>query len=145
MPSKHDIDPNAIMSIFYYAFFGMMFSDAGYGLLMMLVCGFMGFIARVEDKTKNFMRMFFYCGVSTFIWGLLFGGFLRPVVRQLDMRIRLDRVRFHPFQAMGAECLSVFRVFSALHTRHIPASCFQRDSNTTPIYYFILYNTFLRS
>ena len=81
MPSKHDIDPNAVMSIFYYAFFGMMFSDAGYGLLMMLVCGFIGFIAKVENSTKQFMRMFFYCGLSTFIWGILFGSFFGDAVK----------------------------------------------------------------
>lgn len=83
MPSKRDIDPNAIMSIFYYAFFGMMFSDAGYGLLMMLVCGFIGFIAKAESSTKNFMRMFFYCGVSTFIWGVLFGSFFGDAIKSL--------------------------------------------------------------
>ena len=83
MPSVHDIDPNAVMSIFYYAFFGMMFSDAGYGLLMILVCGFLGFIARVEKSTRQFMRMFFYCGVSTFIWGMLFGSFFGDAIKSL--------------------------------------------------------------
>lgn len=83
MPSKHDIDPNAVMSIFYYGFFGMMFSDAGYGLLMMLVCGFLGFFAKVEKSTKQFMRMFFYCGVSTFIWGLMFGSFFGDAIKSL--------------------------------------------------------------
>ncbi len=83
MPSKRDIDPNAVMSIFYYAFFGMMFSDAGYGLLMILICGFMGFFAKVESSTKQFMRMFFYCGVSTFVWGLLFGSFFGDAIKGL--------------------------------------------------------------
>jgi len=83
MPSKHDIDPNAVMSIFYYAFFGMMFSDAGYGLIMMLVCGFLGFFAKVETSTKQFMRMFFYCGVSTFFWGMLFGSFFGDAIKSL--------------------------------------------------------------
>lgn len=83
MPSKKDIDPNAVMSIFYYAFFGMMFSDAGYGLLMILVCGFIGFFARAESSTKQFMRMFFYCGVSTFVWGMLFGSFFGDAIKGL--------------------------------------------------------------
>lgn len=83
MPSKKDIDPNAIMSIFYYVFFGMMFSDAGYGLLMILVCGFLGFFAKVEASTKQFMRMFFYCGVSTFVWGMLFGSFFGDAIKGL--------------------------------------------------------------
>ncbi|MBO5007421.1 MAG: V-type ATP synthase subunit I [Clostridia bacterium] len=80
MPSKHDIDPNAVMSFFYYLFFGMMFSDAGYGLLMVLVCGFLGFIAKVESGLRQFMRMFFYCGISTMFWGFMYGGFFGDII-----------------------------------------------------------------
>ncbi|MBR3941909.1 MAG: V-type ATP synthase subunit I [Clostridia bacterium] len=80
MPGKTDIDPNPIMAFFYYLFFGMMFSDAGYGLLMVLVCGYLGFFAKVEQSTKNNMRMFFYCGVSTTFWGIMYGGFFGDLI-----------------------------------------------------------------
>ncbi|MBQ2968163.1 MAG: V-type ATP synthase subunit I [Clostridia bacterium] len=80
MPGKTDIDPNPIMAFFYYLFFGMMFSDAGYGLLMVLVCGYLGFFAKVEQSTKNNMRMFFYCGVSTTFWGFMYGGFFGDLI-----------------------------------------------------------------
>lgn len=83
LPAKNDIDPNAVMSIFYYAFFGMMFSDAGYGILMALVAGYIGFIAKVERSTKQFMRMFCYCGISTTFWGFMFGSFFGDVVPSL--------------------------------------------------------------
>ena len=39
MPGKHEIDPSGIMAVFYYFLFGMMLSDAGYGLVMVLGCG----------------------------------------------------------------------------------------------------------
>ena len=80
MPGKTDIDPNPIMAFFYYLFFGMMFSDAGYGLLMVIVCGYLGFFAKVEQSTKNSMRMFFYCGVSTTFWGIMYGGFFGDLI-----------------------------------------------------------------
>ncbi len=73
MPSSHDIDPNPVMAFFYYLFFGMMFSDAGYGLLMILVCGYAGFF--MKTKIKKMLQMFFFCGISTFFWGLMYGGF----------------------------------------------------------------------
>jgi V/A-type H+-transporting ATPase subunit I len=34
LPNNQDVDPNPVMAIFYYTFFGLMLSDAGYGLLM---------------------------------------------------------------------------------------------------------------
>jgi V/A-type H+-transporting ATPase subunit I len=74
-PGITDIDPTPILAFFYYFFFGMMFSDAGYGLLMFLAC----FIAirkfRPERNMRNNLRLFEYCGISTFIWGLVYGSF----------------------------------------------------------------------
>jgi len=83
MPSAKDIDPNAIMSIFYYLFFGMMFSDAGYGLLMTLVCAFFAFKAKVHSGLKRNMRMFFFCGLSTMFWGFMYGSFFGDIVPNL--------------------------------------------------------------
>ena len=80
MPSANDIDPNPIMAFFYYFFFGMMFSDAGYGLLLMIVCGILGFGNVLEKKKRNTFRMFFYCGISTTFWGLMYGSFFGDMI-----------------------------------------------------------------
>lgn len=80
MPSPADIDPNPVMAFFYYLFFGMMFSDAGYGLLLMLVCGYLGFSKRLEKPRRKNFKMFFFCGISTTFWGLLFGGFFGNMI-----------------------------------------------------------------
>ncbi len=81
MPSSQDIDPNPIMAFFYYLFFGMMFSDAGYGLLMIIVCGYGGFIGR--SKIKKMLRMFFFCGISTLFWGLMYGSFFGNAITSI--------------------------------------------------------------
>lgn len=80
-PDHHEADPTSIMAIFYYIFFGMMFSDAGYGLVMAIACAvcllkFKG----MEPGLKRSMKMFFWCGVSTTIWGLLFGSFFGDAI-----------------------------------------------------------------
>lgn len=75
MPSSADIDPNPIMSFFYYFFFGMMFSDAGYGLLMAIGCLILGYGKVLEPSKRRTFKMFFFCGVSTIFWGLMYGGF----------------------------------------------------------------------
>lgn len=85
MPSKHDIDPNFIMAIFYYLFFGMMFSDAGYGLLMVIGAGYLAFFAKMEQSTKNTMKMFFFCGISTTFWGFLYGSFFGDAIYRISL------------------------------------------------------------
>lgn len=80
MPSADDIDPNPVMAGFYYLFFGMMFSDAGYGLLMMLVCGILGFSKVLEAPQRRTFKMFFFCGISTTLWGLLYGSFFGDMI-----------------------------------------------------------------
>ena len=80
LPSPRDIDPNAIMAFFYYLFFGMMFSDAGYGMLVMLVCGALAFGSRLEPEKRGMFRMFFFCGISTVFWGFMYGSFFGNAV-----------------------------------------------------------------
>ncbi len=73
-PNYRERDPNFIMSIFYFIFFGLMVSDAGYGLLLALS----GFLAMRFIKTRDGGKMFriiAFGGISTFVWGALFNSF----------------------------------------------------------------------
>lgn len=80
-PSRFELDPTAVMAVFYYIFFGMMFSDAGYGIVMSLVCGLALLKFRnMESGLKRSIKMFFYCGLSTTFWGLMFGSFFGDAV-----------------------------------------------------------------
>ncbi len=74
-PGITDIDPTPILAFFYYFFFGMMFSDAGYGLLMFIACIVAKKKFKPEMNMRNNLTLFEYCGVSTFIWGLVYGSF----------------------------------------------------------------------
>ncbi len=102
LPSKTDIDPTFIMSIFYYFYFGMMFSDAGYGLMVMIACGLLGFAFKnVKPGLRTSMRMFFFCGISTFVWGLLYGSFFGNAVSVISngffhVNIELKPILFDP-------------------------------------------------
>lgn len=79
-PSNDDIDPNPVMSFFYYALFGLMLSDAGYGLLMIAVSLFGKFKLKLTGAKAKTMSFAFWCGVSTTIWGVLFGGFFGDLI-----------------------------------------------------------------
>lgn len=76
LPGRGDIDPTSIMAIWYYVLFGLMFSDAGYGLLLVLGCSFALLKFKdMENSTKNTMRLFLYCGISTMFWGIVFSSY----------------------------------------------------------------------
>ncbi len=80
-PSNQDVDPNPVMAFFYYCFFGMMLSDAGYGLLMVIVALFVKKKVNLEDKVKKTVNLFLYCGISTVFWGAMFGSWFGDVVQ----------------------------------------------------------------
>lgn len=80
LPSKDDVDPNAAMAFFYYLFFGMMLSDAGYGIIMVVATFLVLRFLKPEGDTKYNMQKFFLCGLSTVFWGALFGSWFGNIV-----------------------------------------------------------------
>ena len=81
LPAYDGVDPNPLMAPFFIVFFGVMMADMGYGLLMMLGTQFM--LRKTKPKNPNFMELFFWCGVSTFIVGAMTGGFFGDFIPQL--------------------------------------------------------------
>ena len=81
LPGKTEVDPTSIMAIFYYILFGMMLSDAAYGLIMVIGCGLALLkFKNMEPSMNKSLRMFFFCGISTTFWGFLFGSFFGDAV-----------------------------------------------------------------
>lgn len=74
LPNKRDVDPSSVMAFFYYLFFGMMLSDAGYGVMMLIGTTVALKKFKVEGALKRSLKMFRNCGVSTLFWGILFGS-----------------------------------------------------------------------
>ena len=74
-PAYGKFDPTFIMSIFYFIIFGIMFADAGYGLLLSLICFAAVKFIHPSESMKRFLLMFGYCGISCIIFGVLFGAY----------------------------------------------------------------------
>lgn len=119
MPGDEDIDPNPIMAVFYYWFFGMMFSDAGYGLLMMAVCGVLGFSQMFESQKRRIFKMFFWCGVSTTLWGIAYGSFFGDLIATVSKTFGSGRAAFTPILIdpvnQALELLIVSVAFGMVH------------------------------
>ncbi len=74
VPSSLELDPSFITFPFYIFFFGLMLGDGGYGLIISLAAGLVLMKFRLEESTKNFVKLLFFCGLATALAGLLFGS-----------------------------------------------------------------------
>ena len=81
LPAYDGIDPNPVMAPFFIFFFGMMMADMAYGILMII--GSLLFLKKKRPADPSFMEMIFWCGISTFIFGALTGGFFGDFIPQL--------------------------------------------------------------
>ena len=76
LPTAGEIDPSKILSLFYYLFFGLMLSDAGYGLLLSLGCGYALLkVKNMKEGSRKLIKTFFFGGLFTIFWGVLFGSY----------------------------------------------------------------------
>lgn len=81
LPAYKGFDPTSIYAFFYALFFGMMLSDAGYGIMMTVGCFVILKKFDLEGTMAKMMKLFFYCGISTTFWGAMFGGWFGDIVQ----------------------------------------------------------------
>lgn len=81
LPRYNEIDPTAILSIFYWIFFGMMVADFAYGLILFIISGLALMFGRFDENKKKFLKFFFALSFSTMIWGLLYGSAFGDLIK----------------------------------------------------------------
>ena len=80
LPAYNGLDPNPFVMPFFALFFGIMFADMAYGLIMFLVGILALKLMKPKGTIKNMMGLLMQCGISTFIIGFLTGGFFGDAV-----------------------------------------------------------------
>ena len=94
-PAYDGLDPNPLMAPFFILFFGLMMADMAYGLLMLLGGWYLLKRLRATGTMGHMGGLLVLCGVSTFLFGALTGGFFGDFIPQLaklidpDSRVRL--------------------------------------------------------
>lgn len=75
VPEYGSVDPTPFVAVAYLTMFGLMFGDAGHGLVVALA-GFLGLAAaRKSGKPDGLYRLMTYCGAAAMVTGVLFGSY----------------------------------------------------------------------
>ncbi|MEL7609340.1 MAG: V-type ATP synthase subunit I [Bacillota bacterium] len=74
MPDPGGVDATKLIAPFYFIFFGMMVSDAGYGIVLTLLSVFMLKKLKPAGMFKKILGIVATGGISTLVWGALYGG-----------------------------------------------------------------------
>lgn len=101
LPDYRGVDPTKFFAIFYAMFFGIMLSDAGYGIVIAVTCFILLRKFDLEGATYKMIKMFLYCGVSTVFWGAMFGGwfgdFFQVAAKTIfNKEINIEPLWFNP-------------------------------------------------
>ena len=115
LPGKGEVDPCSVMAIFYYVLFGMMLSDAAYGLIMVLFCAFaLHKYQNMESGMRKTLQMFLYGGISTIFWGVMFGSYFGDAITVVSQTFFQTEITIPPLWFTPSEEPMRLLVFSFL-------------------------------
>jgi V/A-type H+/Na+-transporting ATPase subunit I len=75
LPGYKSFDPTAIMAPFYACLFGMMVSDAGYGLVLAVVIPLFIKFKKIKFRNARTLYLLTYGGIMTIVWGVIYNSF----------------------------------------------------------------------
>ncbi|MGL5206286.1 MAG: V-type ATP synthase subunit I [Acidaminococcaceae bacterium] len=73
-PKIGSLDPSFMMAPWHFIFFGMMLSDAGYGLVLTILLFIVLKVLKPEGGVGKLVTVIFFGSISTIFWGAMFGG-----------------------------------------------------------------------
>ena len=80
LPAYRGIDPNPLIFWFFIFFFGFMFADVGYGLILLIACTVVTRKYAPKGTVGYLFSLGRYLGVSTILCGALTSGFFGDVI-----------------------------------------------------------------
>ncbi len=87
LPAPGSIDPTAVMAPFYALLFGMMLSDAGYGLVMAIAIPLLVKLKQPAKSNQKLLWVLFFSALATVVCGAVYNtwfGFNLPIKSILD-------------------------------------------------------------
>ena len=107
MPKSNEPDPTPFLAPFFFVFFGLCLTDAGYGLFMIILFIAAIKIFKIPKENSKLFRALIFGGVSTFIFGALFGGWfgidlltLPPAIGNFLLKIKIVNPMTQPLKIL---------------------------------------------
>ena len=83
LPAYGTVDPNPLMAPFFIVFFGLMFADIGYGILMIIAALFALAKIKPQEGSLSFCRLLLWGGIATTIAGCMTGSLFSDAPKQI--------------------------------------------------------------
>ena len=83
LPAYNGLDPNPWIAPFFALFFGIMYGDMAYGLILLIAGLLITFKAKPKGGMKNMAGLLIIGGTSTAIIGFFTGGFFGDLIPQI--------------------------------------------------------------
>ncbi len=88
-PAYTEKEPNFAVAIFFFIYFGMMMSDAAYGLILAIGATVLLCLKKPKRGEMSLVKIILMGGISTFIWGVVFGGWFAITLPEDSFLIKL--------------------------------------------------------
>ncbi len=80
-PGRHELDPTPLMAPFFFVFFGICLSDAGYGVVLSLLAYLITRKIKLKGMGKQLIKLLFLGGIAAFFAGILMGSWFGDLIK----------------------------------------------------------------
>ena len=74
LPNYQELEPTLFVALSYVVMFGMMFGDAGHGMVL-AVCGLIALLAGRSQRARDLGVLLLFGGLSSIIFGVVYGSY----------------------------------------------------------------------
>ena len=97
-PRPGMIDPTPLVALFFPLFFGVAITDAGYGLVLLLMGTIGALLFRKDPGAKKLMKLIAYGGFFAIIAGIITGGYFGMNASDMNIPVLKSLKLFDPLQ-----------------------------------------------
>jgi len=143
LPDYTFVDPTVFVAASFLVMFGIMFGDIGHGAVLALLGWYIGYRWRgASESVKLVGRLYLYCGISSMIFGVLFGSIfgVEDAIPHLWIKPMSNVLYFFKvavYFGIGMITLGIFfNILNAVRARDLKAGLFDHAGLVSAVIYW---------